>query len=338
MEQNYFKFNIIKTKGIKKKYGIELPSYILNRKYEIYPRYFQLFLYDKYVLCIYKHQGLTPSLISFIVEKKNFFDYLENRTYYHDLWIDGIELNGEKHIYPEGDDLEDDNWDPVPYKYIDFEYDYIYFRCCSWGSIHDLFDCENEIRLSTVKKEMIKELKDFYFKNTRFYKKLYGNKGHLDLGGKNEYCEYGPTILEISCQSTPLDFEYKKIRRSYTEAKSLYVHEVKDYTQILPKERTHITIYNSVSNRIYRALRGIKPCDTIKNLIGCNSKKLSNYLSNLFLKGMSIKNHGEWHIDHIIPCASFDLTDPEQQKQCFYYTNLQPLWADDNLKKGDKNV
>ena len=40
------------------------------------------------------------------------------------------------------------------------------------------------------------------------------------------------------------------------------------------------------------------------------------------------------HIDHIIPCSSFDLSDPKQQKICFHYTNLQPLWAVDNLKKG----
>lgn len=45
---------------------------------------------------------------------------------------------------------------------------------------------------------------------------------------------------------------------------------------------------------------------------------------------------GEWHIDHIKPCASFDLTDPEEQKECFHYTNLQPLWAKDNLNKGAK--
>ena len=43
-----------------------------------------------------------------------------------------------------------------------------------------------------------------------------------------------------------------------------------------------------------------------------------------------------WHIDHIKPCASFDLTDPKQQQQCFHYSNLQPLWWYDNLSKGDK--
>jgi hypothetical protein len=52
---------------------------------------------------------------------------------------------------------------------------------------------------------------------------------------------------------------------------------------------------------------------------------------------MSWENHGEWHIDHIRPCASFsDLTQLEQQKQCCHYTNLQPLWAIDNILKSDK--
>lgn len=51
---------------------------------------------------------------------------------------------------------------------------------------------------------------------------------------------------------------------------------------------------------------------------------------------MTWENYGEWHIDHIKPCASFDLNDPEQQKLCFHYTNLQPMWAKENQKKADK--
>ena len=76
---------------------------------------------------------------------------------------------------------------------------------------------------------------------------------------------------------------------------------------------------------------------TIK-LLGCNINELRFYLEGKFIDGMSWDNYGEWHIDHIRPCASFDLTDPEQQKKCFHYTNLQPLWAEDNLSKGDKII
>ena len=46
--------------------------------------------------------------------------------------------------------------------------------------------------------------------------------------------------------------------------------------------------------------------------------------------------NGNIHIDHILPCASFDLTDSKEQKKCFHYSNLQPLWAEDNLRKGDR--
>ena len=53
---------------------------------------------------------------------------------------------------------------------------------------------------------------------------------------------------------------------------------------------------------------------------------------------MTWDNYGEWHIDHIKPCCGFDLTDFEQQKKCFHYTNLQPLWAKDNITKNGKFI
>jgi len=71
-------------------------------------------------------------------------------------------------------------------------------------------------------------------------------------------------------------------------------------------------------------------------LIGCSIERLRQHLEAQFTEGMTWDNYGEWHIDHIKPCASFDLTDAEQQRECFNYTNLQPLWAKDNLSKGAK--
>lgn len=70
-------------------------------------------------------------------------------------------------------------------------------------------------------------------------------------------------------------------------------------------------------------------------LIGCPMVWLEAHLESLFAPCMTWGNHGKvWHIDHIKPCAKFDLTDPEQQRICFHWTNLQPLFAADNIRKG----
>jgi hypothetical protein len=78
--------------------------------------------------------------------------------------------------------------------------------------------------------------------------------------------------------------------------------------------------------------------DSTIELLGATLTKVKNHIEKQFQEGMSWDNHSlkGWHIDHIKPCASFDLTDPKQQKECFHYTNLQPLWAEDNLRKSDK--
>jgi hypothetical protein len=69
-------------------------------------------------------------------------------------------------------------------------------------------------------------------------------------------------------------------------------------------------------------------------LLGSSVQHVRDHLESQFTEGMTWENHGEWHIDHIKPCAKFNLQDPEEQKKCFHWNNLQPLWAKDNLSKG----
>lgn len=99
-------------------------------------------------------------------------------------------------------------------------------------------------------------------------------------------------------------------------------------------------ILGNLRTRINRALETDSKAASTKELIGCTIAELKVYLATLFQPGMDWSNHGKgdgkWHIDHIRPCASFDLTDPEQQRQCFHFTNMQPLWEHDNLRKGDR--
>jgi len=78
--------------------------------------------------------------------------------------------------------------------------------------------------------------------------------------------------------------------------------------------------------------------NTTIELLGCSVSFLKGFLEAKFKEGMTWENHGKWHIDHIKPCASFNLLDEEEQKKCFHYTNLQPLWASVNLSKGCKYI
>jgi hypothetical protein len=91
----------------------------------------------------------------------------------------------------------------------------------------------------------------------------------------------------------------------------------------------------NLRGRVAKALNGInKSANTIK-LLGCSIEKLRLYLQKRFERGMSWKNYGYWgwHVDHIKPCSSFNLADPKQQRKCFHYTNLQPLWRKENQTK-----
>ncbi|MHA2068050.1 MAG: hypothetical protein ACXABY_27125 [Candidatus Thorarchaeota archaeon] len=91
---------------------------------------------------------------------------------------------------------------------------------------------------------------------------------------------------------------------------------------------------------LWRGLKGLRKCNSAIDLIGCTIDELKVYLEGRFQEGMTWDNYGQpgWELDHIIPVSSFDLTDIEQRKQCFHYTNLQPLWGSDNWRKSNKII
>ena len=91
----------------------------------------------------------------------------------------------------------------------------------------------------------------------------------------------------------------------------------------------------NLRTRVGLALHGTCKSARTLDLLGCTVEELLVHLEAQFKPGMTWENYGPkgWHVDHIRPCASFDLADPEQQRQCFHFTNLQPLWAEENFKK-----
>lgn len=111
-----------------------------------------------------------------------------------------------------------------------------------------------------------------------------------------------------------------------------------DYAKRRYHENINARLRQNIASRLRSAIKvngGRKKNKTVE-LIGCSIQELRNHLESLFQDGMSWENQGEWHIDHIRPCISFDLTEIEEQKLCFHFSNLQPLWARDNQIKWAK--
>jgi hypothetical protein len=78
-----------------------------------------------------------------------------------------------------------------------------------------------------------------------------------------------------------------------------------------------------------------KKCDSSSELLGISPQGLKEWLEAQFTEGMTWENRSDWHVDHIIPCDAFDLTVDQNQRICFWYKNLQPLWIEDNLQKSN---
>jgi transcription-repair coupling factor (superfamily II helicase) len=106
------------------------------------------------------------------------------------------------------------------------------------------------------------------------------------------------------------------------------------------KRKTNPTyrLINNLRRRILFALKSNSKSSNTMALLGTNNLEfIWKHLESTFKQGMTKENHGKiWHIDHIIPCSSFDMSDSEQQRKCFHYTNLQALFVHENLSKGAK--
>ena len=102
------------------------------------------------------------------------------------------------------------------------------------------------------------------------------------------------------------------------------------------KDNLEYRLSKSLRQRLRSAIKGVTKGSSAMILVGCTIEKLKKHLESQFQFGMTWGNYGQWHIDHIKPCASFNLSDPAQQIKCFHYSNLQPLWAKENISKGKK--
>jgi len=121
----------------------------------------------------------------------------------------------------------------------------------------------------------------------------------------------------------------RRRRPKYKAVRKTWASQPGNRFAVLSRKRIHTAFHRA----------GLIKSVSTEELLGCPLSRAYEHFLSTFTEGMTEEiflTTNRIHIDHIRPCASFDLTDIEQQKQCFHYTNLQALWAEDNLTKNDK--
>tara|TARA_R110000851_G_scaffold64088_2_gene146264 strand:+ start:981 stop:1562 length:582 start_codon:yes stop_codon:yes gene_type:complete len=179
------------------------------------------------------------------------------------------------------------------------------------------YDRERHLKLKDQRKEDYLENREQKIK----YQKMYNLK-NKEQRRKSQKMYYTENIIYYK--------DYFKQYRSLPENKKQAAERDKKRKQNDPNYK----LLCNLRSRLWQALKGKNKSASTMELIGCSIDELWIHLKSKFKSWMTKENYGLWHVDHIIPCAKFDLTCPEQQKICFHWSNLQPLKAIDNLKKG----
>lgn len=136
----------------------------------------------------------------------------------------------------------------------------------------------------------------------------------------------------------------KEIRQKQKQYYVSHKQEIRQHNNQYQYNRSKIDIQyklrKSVRHRLYLARKNNQKAGSAVRDLGCTILELKIYIESKFQPGMSWDNwcNNGWHIDHIIPLDSLDLTDREQLLKACHYTNLQPLWAKDNISKGGRKL
>lgn len=131
--------------------------------------------------------------------------------------------------------------------------------------------------------------------------------------------------------------ESKQKRRLWISLNKEKINKkISEYTKKREEVDINFKLARRLRHRINIALKGKNKSISTLELLGCSVEDFKIHISSKFTSGMSWDNYGEWHIDHIKPLASFDLSNIDELKLASHYTNMQPLWAIDNILKRDK--
>ena len=152
---------------------------------------------------------------------------------------------------------------------------------------------------------------------------FYSNNRESKLVYQKEYREKNKEVVDAykkAYNKTYLPEYYKKNK----EKRLAYSYE---YNNERRKTDKNFRLASLLRTRFHHALKNGFKMKSVIELVGCTIEEFKLYVESLFYPEMTWENHGDiWEIDHILPCASFDLTLLEEQKKCFHFSNHQPLF------------
>lgn len=178
---------------------------------------------------------------------------------------------------------------------------------------------KNKIWRENNKDKVIESNKNYQIKNKETI-----------LNKNKKYREDNPEKNKMWRDKNPQ--KIKEYRQKYSKSESCKLHR-KNWYNSVKKKSPHILAWRTILTNSLKRLGKNKEDETIK-LLGYSPIELKTHIESLFLEGMSWDNYGEWHIDHIIPVSQFDSDTPVDIVNSL--ENLQPLWAYENLSKGNK--
>jgi len=186
---------------------------------------------------------------------------------------------------------------------------------------------QKEYRLKN-KDKINKYKKDYYDNNKEKYKE-YHQKETTQERAKNYYEKHKE---KISKQRNEHYKKNQKKRKPYSEVKE----KMKEYRRNRMKNDPLYKFKANTRNLVCGSFKrkGLVKENKTFEILGCTSEFFVEYIKSKLIDGMTIENHGLWHIDHIIPLDT--AITKEDVIKLNHYTNLQPLWKLDNLKKGKK--
>ncbi len=191
---------------------------------------------------------------------------------------------------------------------------------CAIDGLQSICKEHNKEHYEKNKKIILKKAKEYYLHNRE---KILKNTNQYYLDNKEKILKYqDDNKVKIAIRRKKYADENRK--------------KINFYQRNKKQTNINFKISSNLRNRIYNALKRNEKSLPTMFLIGCEIDYFMYHIQEQFTDGMSWDNYGDWHMDHIKSCSKFDLSDTKQQLECFNYTNLQPLWAEDNLSKGNK--